>query len=515
MYDSVIFTEVTDNIDPSKPLGAYKCGHCIREAGYSCLVVDNFHSFSVDELLHLIDLVVGPTTKLIGISNTFLANSNVQKNPDGSTPPYTPLQSGIFFPQGAQVQSQIIEAIKHKNPNTKIMVGGSRSNPNETNRDIDYVCIGYSEVSIVNLMDHLAKGHRLNKSQKNIWGVTIIDDRKAEGYDFANSTMAWTMTDVINAKVLPLEVARGCIFKCKFCAYPMNGKQQLDFIRSPEQLRYEMEKNYEEFGVFRYMLVDDTFNDNDHKLDLVYQAVKTLKFQPEFWAYTRLDLIARNPIRNFGKLVDIGLRSTFFGIETLDESAGRIIGKGYSRRRQIEAVQHIKDTYKDLVSMHGSFIVGLPGEDEKSCRQTLEILQSQEFPLHSWWFNGLQIRKSNLVAWNSELALNSEQYGYIPVEQQDDSSTLLKWKNKDWTSESVLEVAHEINVASQNGGVMRLPNYLGWSLISLGYSPEFITGSIFNQINWNEIEMRKSNYMQEYKNKLFSIIEQQNLNKNP
>jgi radical SAM superfamily enzyme YgiQ (UPF0313 family) len=31
------------------------------------------------------------------------------------------------------------------------------------------------------------------------------------------------------AKVLPIEIARGCIFKCKFCSYPLNGKQNLDF----------------------------------------------------------------------------------------------------------------------------------------------------------------------------------------------------------------------------------------------------------------------------------------------
>jgi radical SAM superfamily enzyme YgiQ (UPF0313 family) len=52
--------------------------------------------------------------------------------------------------------------------------------------------------------------------------------------------MSWLPTDVVNQQVLPLEVARGCIFRCKFCAYPMNGKQQLDFVRSESQLMYEL-----------------------------------------------------------------------------------------------------------------------------------------------------------------------------------------------------------------------------------------------------------------------------------
>ena len=505
MYDSIIFTDITDNISAAKPLGAYKCAQSLREAGYSCLVIDNFHAFDLDELLEIMDLAVGAHTRLVGFSNTFLADSSVAKNSDGSTPPYLPLENGRLFPQGQQVEDAFMFKLRQRSPQAQVLVGGARANPNEQNKHVDYVCLGYSEISLVNLMHHLCRGQALEKSWKNIWGCTIIDDRKAPDYDFVNSRMDWLPTDVVNQQVLPLEVARGCIFRCKFCSYPMNGKQQLDFVRSESQLMYELQKNYEEYGVFRYIIIDDTFNDNDYKLDLMLNGIKKLKFQPEFWAYTRLDLLARNIDRNFQKLYDIGLRGTQFGIETLHEPTGRIIGKGYSRDKQIAAVQHIRNKYGDRVSLHGTFIVGLPEETEDSCRQTFELLQTQEFPLHSWRWFGLGISKNDRYAWNSEIGLDFKRFGYHEI-SQDPTSSVVNWANKHTTFERASQLADEFNHISGTGDVMRLQNILGWSILTLGYEPEFITDSIYSQVNFNEIEIKKTQFMQDYKQQIRCML---------
>lgn len=507
MFDAIIFTDITDNIGAAKPLGAYKCAHSLREHGYTCLVVDNFHSFSQAEMTQLLELTVSHGTRLIGFSNTFLADSNQPKNADGSTAPYQPLEGGRIFPQGPDMEQAVLSKLRQDWPQLRVMVGGARSNPNESNPMVDYVFIGYSEASIVNLMDHLTHGHELKKSMRNVWGRVIIDDRRAEDYDFANSTMSWLPTDVVNQQVLPLEVARGCIFRCKFCAYPMNGKQQLDFVRNENELMREMQKNYEEYGIYRYIIIDDTFNDNDYKLDVMLRGIRRLKFQPEFWAYTRLDLMARNIDRNFQKLYDIGLRATQFGIETLHEPTGRIIGKGYSRQRQIEAVQHIRQRYGDQVALHGTFIVGLPGETEESCRSTFELLQSQELPLHSWRWFGLHISRNDRYAWNSEIGQNYGAYGYQEIDS-DPNSGLVNWTNEHTTFERARALADEFNHVSDTGSIMRLHNILGWSIMPLGYDRRFITDSVYSQVNFNEIENRKTQFMTQYKQRLFEMLQQ-------
>lgn len=506
MFDAVFFTDITDNIGAAKPLGAYKCAHSLREHGYTCLVVDNFHGWNQQELQQLLALAVSARTRLIGFSNTFLADSSQPLRADGSTAPYQPLEGGRIFPQGPDMEHAVLSGLKTQWPQLRIMVGGARSNPNEQNPHVDYVCIGYSEASIVNLMRHVCDGAALDKSHRNVWGKVIIDDRRAESYDFANSTMQWLPEDVVNQQVLPLEVARGCIFRCKFCAYPMNGKQQLDFVRSEQQLMYELERNYQEHGIKRYIIIDDTFNDNDYKLDLMRRGISRLKFQPEFWAYTRLDLLARNIDANFQRLYDIGLRATQFGIETLHEPTGRIIGKGYSRQRQIEAVQHIRAKYGDRVALHGTFIVGLPGETEDSCRQTFELLQSQQMPLHSWRWFGLHISKNDRYAWNSEIGLNYQAYGYEEIDP-DINSSVVNWRNEHTDFGRAQALAEEFNHIGDTGTVMRLPNILGWSVLTLGYEPQWITDTLYSQVNFNDIENRKRQFMQNYKHKLLEMLQ--------
>ena len=50
MYDAVIFTDVTDTVTIYKAIGAYKIANTLRQQGYSCLVVDHLHAFTLDEI---------------------------------------------------------------------------------------------------------------------------------------------------------------------------------------------------------------------------------------------------------------------------------------------------------------------------------------------------------------------------------------------------------------------------------------------------------------------------------
>ena len=190
--------------------------------------------------------------------------------------------------------NQVIAHIKSRHYNCKIIVGGTKAHANINDKNIDYSIIGYGEISILSLANHLKSNTPVPNSYRNIHGVTLVDNRKNEGYDFVNSKFEWDELDIGNAKVLPLEIARGCIFKCKFCSYPLNGKQNLDFIRNSNILYEEMQSSYDKYGVSSFYILDDTFNDSVYKLDILQATVKRLTFQPKFWAYTRLDLIAQN-----------------------------------------------------------------------------------------------------------------------------------------------------------------------------------------------------------------------------
>ena len=511
MYNFILFTDVTDTLMAYRSIGAYKCAYMLREQGYSCLVVDHLHTFSLDELSQLLDLTMDGNTYAVGFSSTFF-NTVKERNADGAVV-YDPMMSvdDYFFPQGKEFESEAVKIIKQKNKNCKIILGGVRAHANVKNKNVDYSVIGFSEVSIVNLANHLIKGQELTNSVKNLWGVTVIDDKFASSYDFKNSKFRWEDTDIVNAKVLPLEISRGCIFRCKFCSYPMIGKKNLDFIRDVEILRQEMQYNYDQFGIEIYYIIDDTFNDNDYKLDAMLEAVRQLNFKPKFWAYTRLDLLTTR--QHVDKLYQIGLCGMYFGIESLNPTTAKTIGKGYDRAKQIETIKHIRSEYNNKIIMHGSFIVGLPHESIDSVTDTFNKLMNEEIPLHTFRFAGLWLDRDTRVNWISELSKNFNTYGYSVLPPEDDDIYGMKWTNDHMDRSTAIELANEFNRKAYQTERYHVPGQLVWALFNYGYSFDFLSNLKYKNIDWNKLETRdKPAFMQEYKEKLINkLIKKQEL----
>ena len=502
MYDAVIFTDVTDTVTIYKAIGAYKIANTLRQQGYSCLVVDHLHAFSLDEIKQVIDKSVSVNTLFVGFSTTFFNSTVNSINTDGSLT-YSSILSGVM-PQGIDFENQVITHIKSRHYNCKIIVGGTKAHANINDKNIDYSIIGYGEISILSIANHLKSKTTILNSYKNIHGITVVDNRKNEGYDFVNSKFEWQELDVGNAKVLPIEIARGCIFKCKFCSYPLNGKQNLDFIRNSDILYEEMQSSYDRYGISNFYILDDTFNDSEYKLNILQSTVNRLTFQPKFWAYTRLDLIAQNN-GLIDKLYDIGLRSIYFGIETLNKRTGLIIGKGFDRAKQINTINQIRGRYGNQVAMHGSFILGLPEENISSMRQTFNQLMDDSIPLHTFVFHGLNLYKNESVPFNSELGKNYKDYGYSEL-NTNPNSPKINWKNTHLDHIIAEELANEFNTTAQNSSRLYLPGQIGFSLKNLGFDNEYITNVKYKDVGWYQISIKKDSYIKEYKENLITKL---------
>jgi radical SAM superfamily enzyme YgiQ (UPF0313 family) len=505
MYNAIFFTDETNNIASIPPIGAYKCANVLRKNGYTCLVVNHLSAFTTEELKKLIDLAITDQTKLIAFSTTFLRSVQITKIPGEPTPEYPDLPANTIFPQGKEVEDLFVEYVKIRNPKIKFAAGGTKVNSNYANKNIDYVCLGYSETSILNLMNHLCHNTKLTHAIKNVWGVTVIDDRYAKDYDFVNDVMTWLPEDVVNHRTLPLEVARGCIFKCKFCSYPLNGKQNLDFVKCDNSLRYELEKNYAEHGISQYLLVDDTFNDHEDKLLRLQSIVDSLPFRPTFWGYHRLDLIATRP-HTVQTLHNIGIRAMYFGIESMNPATAKIIGKGYNRDKQIETVQRLRSDYPD-VSLHGSFIVGLPEETPAQIHETAEQLLSQSIPLHSWQFHPLYIVKPQYAFNRSDIDENFEQYGYTDIGSD---TKFVNWRNQYFDFASAQQTASSIMSKSYRSDHYHVPGLLAITVAGMqhpGLDFNTVKSTCWAKFDFNNVEdTARIHFLQEYKQKLFNIV---------
>jgi radical SAM superfamily enzyme YgiQ (UPF0313 family) len=506
MYNAIIFTDCWGEISNIPAIGAYKCAHSLRKNGYTCLVINHIGDFEFDELVSLLDQSIGDTTRLIGFSTTFMANKSESKDNPGLSALFSS-RNEMMLPQGAEFEKSIIKYIRDKNNLVKTVVGGTKATVNYSNRDIDYVCVGYSEVSVVNLMDHLCKGVELEHSHRNIFGRVILDDRYAPSYEFAKEDMEWLDTDVVNHKCLPIEIGRGCIFQCKFCSYPLVGKKNLDYVKSTVCLQHELQRNYEQFGVKNYLIMDDTFNDNVEKLKRIESVVAKLDFQPEFWAYIRLDLLCTRP-ETLDILYRIGIRSMTFGIETMHPGAAKSIGKGFDRSKLVAKLDEIAERYPDMYTGSG-FIVGLPGETPDDLRKTSDRLISGEIKLHHWQWAPVFIERVGKVTYTSEFGRDFEKYGYRDQTPQE-LSKMVNWKSDIMTRVEATELANEFSIAANDHTGMppcrmrEISTYgkFQWKDIMANYR-KFSKLDVHNNIF---VEHVKPTFIKKYKKKLFALV---------
>lgn len=500
MYHAVLFTDNTNEHQISMGLGAFKVASVLRKHNYKTLVVNHLSHFKFDELKKIIDKCVTSQTLIVGFSTTFMQFVDVDEHGNRKFDPM--VGTKIIFPQGKNFENEVVSYIKSINPNVKIVVGGVKTDYSAENQNLDYVFLGYSETSIIDLMQHLSTGSELLNSTVNDHGITIVDDRTAPKYRFTEDIMIWEHTDVVNHRVLPIEIGRGCIFSCKFCSFPLNGKKAVDYNKNVDLVYEELLDVYTRFGIKHFMIVDDTFNDHINKLTNLESVIKKLPFQPIFWCYTRLDLLCTNP-GMVDVMYNIGVRAMFFGIETLDRNTGRIIGKGYDRQKQIDMMRYIADRYPD-VSMHGNFIAGLPHESLESITQTMESLAGGEIPLNSYTIKELWIMEESFSAFNSDLNLNYYKYNY---EITNNVMGVLIWQNEYLNFKMARELSEECMIAGRKSDHFRVPGHDSFELINLGYDFEETSKTLFKNFRFDLISERVEEFTADYKIKLFSLLE--------
>jgi hypothetical protein len=504
--DVILLTDHTDTIFLNKLLGPHKVAHELRRAGYHVVVINHLHIFSFAEITHLLKTLVTQSTLYVGINSFWYKDigNTVVANDGHVTYPVMP--KGSFLPHGKDKNPIIKKIIKDINPSCKIVLGGPDATDVEWNKDYDIVQCGYSDVGATKLANYLRDGILLEKNYKSIYGFTVLHGDTPEEYDISTGTMHYEPHDVIlDGECLPLEISRGCIFQCDFCAFPLNGKEKLDFIRHKDQLRTEMIENYEKYGVTRYMFVDDTFNDSEFKVQMIHDIAKSLPFKLEFWAYSRLDLLANNPTWMDLQL-NAGQRGFFFGIESFNKKSSAMVGKGTAKEKLIEALHYLKNKGGNNISLHGSFIVGLPHETLDTATDTFNVLMNPGFPLDSWWMYPYLLENRNLKTngFLSKMALNYEKYGYRATGEYDN---YLYWENDHMDSHLAANLVDDFRKKGEHVGRRCLQPVACFWVSGLGFDLEYTLNVPIIDINWYEISQQKERRANEYKQRLFSILE--------
>lgn len=410
-----------------KSAGAFRIATVLRNKGYTVKTVDA-SSYRTpegfEEMKFVIKDFIGPETFWVGFSTTFLYS--IVGYPFARTPESFEKR----WPKKPDIHlNNFIKYIRDINPDIEFIAGGSRRFLLE-----DYgfkIFRGYNDTEIVTFTDWCADKKK-STLDLDVKGPEIFGK---EYKDFFSSVIEYKKEDVITPiDTLPIEISRGCIFKCKFCSFPLNGKSKGDWIKHSSVLRYELTRNYEQFGVNTYIFSDDTYNDSLDKLKLLYDEVfSKLPFQLDFTAYIRLDLLVRFP-EMVTYLAQSGLKSALFGIETINHASGKSIGKGLDPMVQFQFIEEIKkNEWKDILTYSG-FMLGLPHDTHEDLDKFEEFIFSDKNKLDTVKVDPMYLHPPKYKHLNriyySEFDHEYEKYGYECYEQIDaDPWTEVRWRN--------------------------------------------------------------------------------------
>lgn len=505
----ILLADYTSTVFLQRVLGVSKLACELRRAGYEVLVINHLHTFTLDEIKDLLRATISDRTVFVGVNSVFYMLTDGAETTEQGGLKYNPKQVGSFLPHGKKYNSEIRVLIKELNPNCAIVLGGPDAKDQQEYADYDYVVQGLADKSAINLANFLEGREPLQNARQSVFGFTVVKDIRAEGYNFVGTPMEFHDHDlVLNSEALPIEISRGCIFSCKFCAFPLNGKKKNDYIKHEDVLYAEFIDNYERHGATRYIFSDDTFNDSQEKIQMINSISKRLPFKLEYWAYTRLDLLTAHP-ETIDSLYSSGCRGSYFGIESLNRESAAAIGKGGSRTELIETVKRIKNKYGDSVALHGSFIFGLPKEDVASMQQTIDQLVSGATGLDSWFANSLRLTNVTGTAFSSEFDRNYQHYGYREVGFDKIDNTIV-WENDLTDYYECKDLASRLHQESINSGSLKNKGIESFFMSSLGFDLAYSMNKTLRDFNWHSIVLKKQERVAEYKEILNFLITPEN-----
>jgi len=504
-YHAILLADGTEqhHFISTKPMGVYRIANVLRENNYRVLVIEMYSSLKQHELYAFLARVVSDKTMFVGYSSTLFIPAD--------------RRNGNFLPGTDQEFTELNAYLKTLNKNLRIVLGGAASKYfarkvylENNSFGIDYIFHGLGEQMILDFANNIANNrtqrfsskitvdplrHVNSKTKSGVYQIEY--DRFGSSYNFHDSVHTWHDDDcVMPNESLPLEVSRGCSFKCKFCSYPLIGRDSRDmsYIRTEENILSEILSNYERFGTTTYTIVDDTFNERLDKLEMMARVRDRSKIDLNFVGFNRIELIARKP-EQLALLKAMNFNGMTFGIESLHRPSAASIGKGMDPEEIKDTLYKLRETFDNKIFITGGFIIGLPHETPETFEKWSSWVDDPACPIDLPTYSPLNI---NFITDKSEFSENPGKYGYTII----NSGT--GWKNDYWDFDTCRGIAIEKLRTDYDTGRGRVGAFHASGLIKFGYTFDFMYGrsvrDILPQIPWSY-----KIYRDAYFSKLFNL----------
>lgn len=287
--------------------------------------------------------------------------------------------------------------IKEINPKAIIIAGGSAamSVPELLlrNSEVDVVCAGEGEKCIVDLLCVLqtgstgdaacVKGFYVKRGKEIVFTgkADMIDDLDRESdipaYDLLPMDVYLSNPIVGFGRDVDFISSRGCPFECTFCYQPWGRRFRAHSVEFVLEAIAQLKRDYAiDFVSFQ----DDEFMADRKRVVEFCDSVQS-RVPGLLWSCTgRVNLVDEDIV---GIMRDAGCVSISYGFE----SGSRRMLKSMNKKttiRQMENAVEIGRKFGMMIPV--SFIIGMPGEDNESCSETVEFCVRNNLPLKSLMF---------------------------------------------------------------------------------------------------------------------------------
>lgn len=332
---------------------------------------------------------------------------------------------------------KLAKDLKKNLPDSLIILGGSHvtASPKETMvyQCFDLAVIGEGEETLLELVRTIEKNQR---NFQEIKGLALRKRRKViltppRPFIADLDTLpfpAWHLLPRLknyqpspgSYKNLPIGTiitSRGCPFHCTFCARSVFGNQWR--FRSPRNVAREIEILIKEYGAREIRIWDDTFNLNQERVNQICQEILKRKLK---FSWTCLGRVNFTNFKMLKLMKKAGCWQISYGIESGSQEILNKINKGITLKMAEEAIRRTKKVGLEAKCF---FMLGLPGETEKTIEATIEFAKKLDpdivtfsittpFPGTEIYQEALKTSEFRKIPFNHYLPYRTKRLAFVP-----------------------------------------------------------------------------------------------------
>jgi len=253
----------------------------------------------------------------------------------------------------------------NKNKLAKYVIGGPHvsGRPQDAIDYFNYVVVGEGEKAFLDIVRSIDSGKPVEEGIKRYEYMKDIDSIPFPDRDLIDIHNYKYIINGLNATTVI--TSRGCPYRCAFCANNAWGKTIR--LRSPENVIEEIKILKNKYGYNAFMFFDDTMTVNKKRMMSICNMIKDLNII--YRCFIRSDTVNREVLI---KMKESGCVEVGLGIESGSPRILKIVDKGEKVEQHMQAIRLCREVG---IRVKGFFILGLPGENEESIKETTDFLE--------------------------------------------------------------------------------------------------------------------------------------------